>query len=424
MQDPSRLPPFATSLIAVLCVLASRGLAQERVALSPKDGHPLIGTFSKPAGAPKGGVVLLTMAKSSRVAFDPILARLAKAGLAAVVIEPRYPIAAVESAPSRPTDGGPADLDVEAALELLVERGAPVGKLAIAGAGAGACLALEHASRTGMRVKALVLLSPGRDGPVPSKETLKDVASRPILVLATADEAEKGATALREALPGAELQTFEDRIASGTGMFGRITGIESTIADWIDRALAQPSAIDVPESKLVFNDGEISPGEAPGSTKLSVPLGNDAAATIRLSHSKRTLDIGFDIPEAYVRLNEVIVFVDTAGKGSRMIDSSCYRISFNPKNPARKPLLVQRGSLKGFEDSDDKGVSAHAHTEMKRQWSAEISLDFSRFVPGDLPKTARIAFQINGQRVSDVRYFPDDAKVPTAPGSWAVANIR
>jgi hypothetical protein len=259
---------------------------------------------------------------------------------------------------------------------------------------------------------------------VPSKDALKDIASRAVLVIATSDEAEKGATQLKDGLPGTELQTLDDRLASGTGMFGRVTGIESTIADWIDRALARPAAVDIPESKLVYNDGEISPGETPGSTKISVPLGDGSQATIRLSHSRKSLDVGFDIPEPYVRLNEVIVYVDSSGRGSRIVDNSCYRISYNPKNPARKPLLVQRGGLKGFEDSDDKGVVAHAHTEMKRHWSAEVSLDLSRFLPGDLPKTARLAFQINGQRVSDVRYYPDDAKVPTAPGSWVIANLR
>ena len=65
-----------------------------------------------------------------------------------------------------------------------------------------------------------------------------------------------------------------------------------------------------------------------------------------------------------------------------------------------------------------------ARTEERRRWTAEISLDCSRFMPGDLPKTIRLGFQVNGQRVSDVRYFPDDAKLPTSPGSWAVVNVR
>jgi dienelactone hydrolase len=414
--------PFS---IVLLLLVASVGWAQERVTLSPKDGHPLIGSFLKPAsGAPKGGVVLLPAAKSMRIVFDPLLTRFAQAGIAAVAIEPRYDVAEVESAPSRPTDGGAATMDLVAALEFLAERGAPVDKLAIVGAGAGSSLAVEYAARSGKRVKAIVLLAPGRDGTLPSKESLAALTSHSVYVIMTADEAEKGAKTLKELLPAAEVQTLEDRLASGTGMFGRIHGIESTIADWVGRAVAQPSGLEIPESKVVLNDGEVSPTESAGAATISVPLGESAAATIRLTHSKRTLDIGFDVPEPYVRLNEVIVYIDSAGRGSRLIDNSCYRISYNPKNPARKPLLVQRGGLKGFEDTDDKGVNAHAHTEQKRHWSAEISLDLSRFAPGDLPKNARLGFQVNGQRMSDVRYYPDDAKVPTSPGAWLSVRIQ
>jgi hypothetical protein len=426
MRDPTRLSRFLGFLAVSCCLAHVSAPAQERVALTARDGHPLAGTFVKPAGTAKGGVVLLPMAKSSRNAFDPLLPRLAQIGLAAVAIDARYEEHhAVESAASRPAETSSGRMDVEAALELLIERGAPVDRLAIVGAGVGAVLALDQAARTGIRVKALVLLSPGRDGPPPPTEDLTDLGSRPILILATADEAEKGARALKEGLSGAEIQALEDRLASGTGMFGRVTGIESTIADWVDRVLAQPSAIDIRESKLVFIDGEISPGEVPGATTIPVPLGDGATATVRLSHTRKRLDIGFDVPEPYVRLNEVVIYVDSSGRGSRMIDNSCYRISFNPKNPARKPLLVQRGALKGFEDTDEKGVIAFAQTaEKKRHWSAEVSLDLSRFLPGELPKTARLAFQVNGQRISDVRYFPDDAKVPTSPGAWVVAHLR
>jgi hypothetical protein len=208
-------------------------------------------------------------------------------------------------------------------------------------------------------------------------------------------------------------------------MFGRVKGVESTIADWVARALAQPATIEIAASKLVLVDGDFSPSEAAGATMIAVPLGDGLDATIRLTHSGKRLDVAFDIPEPYVRLNEVVVYVDASGKGSRLVDASCYRVSFNPKNPARKPILVQRGGLKGFEDSDEKGVIAFAQTTgKKRHWSAEVSLDLARFLPGDLPKTARLAFQVNGQRMSDVRYYPDDAKVPTSPGAWAVVQLE
>src|SRR5262245_60761317 len=261
-----------------------------------------------------------------KLVFDPLLPRLAQAGLAAVSIEPRYETTEVESAPSRPTGGSTATMDLVAALDYLVEHGAPVDKLAIVGAGAGSSLAVEYTANTGKRVKAVVLLAPSRDGPIPSKETFSALSSHAVYVLVTADEAEKGAKALKEILPAAEIQTLDDRLASGTGMFGRVAGIESTIADWLDRAVAKASALDIPESKVVLNDGEISPNESAGATTVSIPMGEGSNATIRLTHTKRSLDIGFDVPETYVRLNEVVVYIDSSGRGSRLIDNSCYRI--------------------------------------------------------------------------------------------------
>jgi dienelactone hydrolase len=425
-RQPRPLPISASILLAALAASSGLAAGQERVSLSAKDGHPLAGTLMKPAsGVPKGGVLALPMANSQRLAFDPLLPRLAQAGLLALAIEPRYGTAAVEPTASRPAELDAGVKDVDAALELLVARGAPVDKLAIVGAASGAALAIEHARRTGVRVKALVLLSPGRDDPLPSPEDLGAVGERPVLILATSDEAGRGARALKEALASAEIQLFDDRLASGTGMFGRVKGVESTIADWLDRMLSQPSTLEIGQSRLVLVDGEIAPNEASGATFVDVPLGDGSAAKVRMSHSGKRLDVGFDIPEPYVRLNEVVIYVDASGRGSRVVDDSCYRVSFNPKNPARKPLMVQRGGLKGFEDSDEKGVIAFAQTPTKeRHWSAEVSLDMSRFLPGDLPKSARLAFQINGQRLSDVRYYPDDAKVPTAPGAWVSVRLK
>jgi hypothetical protein len=423
MSDPLRARLRALPCACLAIVLAVPAGAQERITLSPKDGHPLVGTLVKPAGAPKGGVVALPASKSARVAFDPLLPRLAQAGLLAIAIDPRLEAAPVESAPSRPAETSGGRMDLEAALELLVQRGAPVEKLAILSSGSGTSVALAHAAATGKRVKALVLLSPGRDEPIPPKDVLAAISARPILVVATEDEAPKGAQALKETL-GAELHLLPDRLASGTTMFGRVTAIESTIAEWLERMLAQPSALEIPESKLVFLDGEVNADEASGTLVLPVPLGDGSQATIRISHARKKLLFGFDVPEPYVRLNEVVIYVDSSGSGGRIVDKNCWRVSYNPKNPARRPLLVQRGGIKGFEDTDDKGVTPYARTEEKRRWTAEVALDFSRFLGGDPPKTIRLGFQVNGQRVSDVRYFPDDAKVPTAPGSWAVANIR
>ena len=272
-------------------------------------------------------------------------------------------------------------MDLQAALDFLVER-ARRSTSSRSSEPARRRARLDYARKTGVRLKAFVLLSPGREAPVPAKESIQEVTPRPILVLATEDEAAKGASCSRRRSAPSSC-SFADRLASGATMFGRVPAVESTIADWLDRSLAQPSAIEIPESKLVFIDGEVAPDEARGATMLKVPLGDGSAATIRITQRGKRLLFGFDVPEPYVRLNEVVIYVDGSGKGGRSIEKYCWRISFNPKNAARKPLLVQRGGLKGFEDTDDKGVITFARTEEKRRWTAEVSLDFSRFLPGD-----------------------------------------
>ncbi|HYC76379.1 MAG TPA: hypothetical protein VEI02_02020, partial [Planctomycetota bacterium] len=126
----------------------------------------------------------------------------------------------------------------------------------------------------------------------------------------------------------------------------------------------------------------------------------------------------------FIRLNEVAVFVDGSGKGGRAPDKDCYAVSFNPSNPARKPILVQRGGLKGWEDSDDKGVLAAARTEDRSRWTAEIALDLDRFCGGAPPREIRLAFRVAGQRADQLRLLPDGAQTPTSPRGWMIARLK
>ena len=307
---------FFASLAAALPLFG-----QARVTLTPKDGHPLVGSFVKPAGAPKGGVVLLPAARGARVAYDPLLARLAQAGLAAIAIDPRAEAVAVESAPSRPADGGGARQDLEAALEYLVAQGAPVEKLAIGASGSATSVALGFAARTGARVKALVLLSPGRDEPVPPKELLQEITPRPILVLATEDEAAKGAQLLKEVIPGVELQLHrrparvrDDDVRPRPGR--RVDDRR------LDRSHARHALGDRDprvEARLPRRRGDAGRGarrhHREGAARRRIRRHRSGSR----GRGKRLL-FGFDVPEPCVRLNEVVIYIEGSGKGGRVID--------------------------------------------------------------------------------------------------------
>ncbi len=408
--------------------------------MTAEDGQPIIGTLARPNGPPAGGIVLVPMYKSSRGAFAGLQTRLALAGYLALAIDPRGHGDSVNDKDGKPVsiERGTASvpepnpflkmwMDVDAGMKLLVERGAPAGKIGVVGASVGASVAIHLATRSKDRPRALVLMTPGVDYlGVPSLEHAKAMPPRPVLILTSEEESGKGPKQLKQVLAydDAELRVVPGTDIHGTFMLGRVTSIEASIVTWLDTALSTPPALEVGEGKTVIIDGDLSDGEASNPAVAKIPIPNSSDATVRISHTTKRLDVAFDIPERYIRLNEVVVFIDGSGKAARTPDQHCYRISFCPKNPQRAPIIVQRGGLKGWEDTDDKGITAFAKTEDKKHWTAEIGLDLSRFLPGELPRKGRIAFQANGARTTDVRSFPGDANLATTPKTWAPMTLK
>lgn len=430
-----------TAALGTLLLVAAGAAAQERskTSLVASDGQPLVGTTLAPKDAPKGGVLLLPGRGSNRVAFDPLLSRLGGSGLLVLALDPRGHGDSVndkdgrrlelgKGVPADPTKGPFVDarLDAEAGLDHLIARGAPKSRLAVVAAGSSAAHALDLAARG--RAKAVVLLTPeAEETGLDLLEPAARLGKRPALVLATAEDAERGFDALKGALtaPEAEFRALDGTLARGTAVFGRVPGIEATLASWIVEALETPTPVEIGAAPTVVIDGVPSPDEAALAAVVHVPLGSSSGdATVRLSTSKRSLDVAFDVPERYVRLNEAIIYLDASGEGPRAPDRRCYRVSFSPKNPARKPVLVQRGGLKGFEDADDKGVVAFARVDDKARWTAEISLDLERFCGGPPPRAIRLALQVNGQRATDLRFWPETPQVATAPRFWAKATLK
>lgn len=436
-----RLPGGALRAAFLLLLSGSVLSAQEKVSLTASDGQPLVGTLILPRGTPTGGVLFLPARGARRVGFDPLTMRLRNSGLALLTLDPRGHGDSVVDKDGKPIElgrGVPADAaknpfalataDATAGLDLLVAKGAPKDRLAIVAAGVSCATALRLGAAAPDRPKAVVLLTPdAEDSGLDVTTGAKEFARRACLVMATPEDAPRGATALKAALAyeEAEFREVSGALARGTGMFGTVPGLEATLSQWIADQLAAPWPIDVPVSATIVIDGEPSAGEGAGAAIISIPFETAGkAATVRVTHGPRTLDLAFDVPERYLRLNEVVVFIDGSAAGPRTPDASCYRVSFSPKNPARKPVLVQKGGLKGFEDSDDKGVVALARTEDKTHWTAEVSLDLDRFCGGAAPRTIRLAFQANGQKSDQLRSWPAVESLATSPRAWARARLK
>src|SRR5689334_817942 len=76
---------------AVFAAISAPAFAQEaaRTTLTASDGQPLVGAWSSPKGAPRGGVLLLPARGSNRFVFDPLASRLVGAGLTSLALDPR-----------------------------------------------------------------------------------------------------------------------------------------------------------------------------------------------------------------------------------------------------------------------------------------------------------------------------------------------
>ncbi len=440
-MSTARLPVGALGAAFFVLAFGSAACAQEKISLTASDGQPLVGTLILPRGTPTGGVLFLPARGGRRVGFDPLTMRLRNSGLALLTLDPRghgdsgvdkdgKPIELGKGVPADPEKNpfALATADATAGLDLLVAKGAPKDRLAIVAAGVSSATALRLGALSPDRPKAIVLLTPdSEDSGLDVTTGAKEFARRACLIVSTAEDAPRGATALKAVLAydEAELREVTGALARGTGMFGAVLGFEATLALWIAEQLASPWPLDVPASATVVIDGEPSAGEGTGAAIVLIPFDTTGkAATVRVTHGPRTLDLAFDVPERYLRLNEVVVFIDGSAAGPRTPDASCYRVSFSPKNPARKTVLVQKGGLKGFEDSDDKGVVALARTEDKTRWTAELSLDLDRFCGGPTPRTIRLAFQANGQKSDQIRSWPAVESLATSPRAWARARLK
>jgi hypothetical protein len=434
----SRSVRFRSLVVATAgALLLSHGaLAQKRAEIPTDDGGKLVVSTWAPEGTPKGAALLLPARRSNRFAFGPLVDRMRGTSLLIVALDRRgqgESSGAPESdgAASRPA-ADPFErerADVALVLKMLEDLGAPKDAVAFVAAGDASGLAASVAARSADVPKAMIFLTPDDEGLGTldaAVAELRRMAPRALMVVASEEDAAKGADAFSKVLtfPEAEHRVLKRTLVHGAAVFGKEPGFEATLTQWILEALAAPRPIEIRESIFVVVDGDPAPHEAIGASFVEIPLGDVGVAKVRVTRSKRTLDLAFDVPERCLRLNEVSVFVDGSGEGPRLPNASCYAVSYAPKDGTRAPVLVRRGGLRGFEDSDALGVAAFSRTTEKSRWTAELALDLDRFVGGNPPRAIRIGFQIKGAKPTDVRNWPDLTSTPTSPRAWAKASVR
>ena len=160
------------------------------VSLLTQDGVRLAATLYLPAREGAPGLILVHDRLGSREHFAAFATKAKRDGYMSIAVDLR---GHGGSATPNDTQRNPRSFtredwmkclaDIDAAKRALVERGADPDNLAVAGAGLGANLALEYASRN-EDIPAVVLLSPGLsyEG-IETKEPLTRYGKRPVLLM-------------------------------------------------------------------------------------------------------------------------------------------------------------------------------------------------------------------------------------------------
>lgn len=208
------------------------------VTLPVDDGTVLMGTFYYPLESePAPAVLLLHMEGDRKEVWAPFATELQEAGYAALALDLR----------GHGESGGERDWtamteDISQAWARLVDQPeADPERSVILGAGIGANLALVAAAAE-PDVGATVLLSPRTDDHgLGTEEAIEDYGERPVLIVASQDDAESAAFAqsLAEAAQGPQALTLYARAGRGTEMFVNQPDLTDLILGWLRSYLRQ-----------------------------------------------------------------------------------------------------------------------------------------------------------------------------------------
>jgi len=230
------------------------GDAAEPIRVTTEDGIEIVGDFYPAAASdspsqPAAAVILLHMYQSDRSAYKPLAEALTQAGIAALAIDMR---GHGESGGSKREElrkravGRDESLfqamwrDVKAAHGWLIQNDKiDPSRVALVGASVGCSVALDYAVRD-RSVDVIVCMTPGTNYlGVDSTGPIRTYGKRPVLLLATEDERE-ATDALSRLNSSATAQIVGKGRVHGTQMFGKITGIEQQIVDFIRQNLGDP----------------------------------------------------------------------------------------------------------------------------------------------------------------------------------------
>ena len=241
-------------LLLAAAALASAGLSYPTaVALKAADGTALAAAWGVPAKSAHG-VVLVHQYGRNKEDWQFLAQELVRDGNAVIAVDLRGHGQSVGAVPRdlSPADFAAMQLDVRAAVAQL--RGKGVSKFSLVGAELGANLAINVAVDEPGVVSA-VMLSPGLDyRGVIAGDSVKRYGNRPLLLVASADDAyaARSAGVLDTTAVGEHEFRLLDGAGRGTKMLNREPALQGWLVGWIKAHWSPPPpATPAPELRSV-----------------------------------------------------------------------------------------------------------------------------------------------------------------------------
>ena len=239
--------------IALVFLLAVPARA-ERVTFKTSDGVEIVADYVKGRrDAP--AVLCLPMYRHTRESYLPLVVALREKGFHILVLDPR---GHGESAPKLKKRVEARDpelframyLDVEAGMRYLEgEQGCDRTRIGLVGASVGCSTAVDATVRHPGAVRAVVLLTPGSNYlGVPTLKQLKHWPGTAVFTFTSTEEERTSAGVLAALRPfdGSNHFIVAGRDIHGTKMFGKVAGIEETIANFMESRLSGQADLRIP----------------------------------------------------------------------------------------------------------------------------------------------------------------------------------
>jgi alpha-beta hydrolase superfamily lysophospholipase len=233
----------AAASLALALLLATPPVPAEarpqRVSLRTADGVLVAGTFFEASRRPAPAVILLHMLTRTRRDWEPVAARLASEGIAALTIDLRGHGESWVARTDEPA-GLAAMLDDVLAARRYLDTRADVlhDRIGLAGASIGASLAVLAAAND-PSVRSLALLSPAMDyRGVRLDQSARKYGTRAMLLVASREDpyAVRTMRELGKADAGRE-QMLLEQAGHGTTMLARDPSLARALVDWFHRTL-------------------------------------------------------------------------------------------------------------------------------------------------------------------------------------------